>query len=175
MPNTPARRGTSDAELGAKILAGWERMSRAVPDGPRYNRRLAEHFGVAVREVEHVRDIRNRVAHPDEPIRRPELEQALAIIRRATRAGTRATRERKPARAAGKATKSRPSTKPRSAAKSGRATKSRPGTRSGGKAGKGRSARAGTKARPGPDWAHYVAWVFILIVILGAVVAALVS
>jgi hypothetical protein len=82
---TPAGRTASDAELGARILAGWERMSRAVADGPRHNRRLAAHFGVGLRDIEHVRDTRNRVAHPGETIHRTDLERAVAIIRRADR------------------------------------------------------------------------------------------
>lgn len=79
----------SDAELGARVLAGWERMSRVVPDGPRHNRRLAERFGVQVREIEHLRDIRNRVAHPGERISRQDLERAVAIIKRSGSAPAR--------------------------------------------------------------------------------------
>lgn len=94
----------SDAELGAKILAGWERMSRAVADGPRFNRRLAQHLGIGLRDVEHVRDTRNRVAHPGEAISRHDLERAVSIIRRAKRRTKHTTgpkrraRPRRPAR-----------------------------------------------------------------------------
>lgn len=89
----------SDAELGAKILAGWERMSRAVPDGPRRNRRLAEHFDIALRDIEHVRDTRNAVAHPGEAIARHDLERALSIIRLARRrdGASRRNRSARPA------------------------------------------------------------------------------
>jgi len=76
---------TSDADLGARILAGWERITRAVDDGPRLNRRLAEHFGIGLREIEHLRDTRNRVAHPDTPVPRDELERAVATVRRVDR------------------------------------------------------------------------------------------
>ena len=75
----------SDADLGARILAGWQRISRAIEDGPRMNRRLAEHFGVGVREIEHLRDIRNRVAHPGPPVGRRDLERAVATIRQVER------------------------------------------------------------------------------------------
>jgi hypothetical protein len=74
-------------------------MARAVPDGPRRNRRLAEHFGMAVRDIEHVRDIRNAVAHPGEAIARGDLERAVAIIGRAGRRGAaspRRTNRRRP-------------------------------------------------------------------------------
>lgn len=120
MPNTPAG-VTTDAELGAKILAGWERMSRAVPDGPRHNRRLAEHFGVEVREVEHVRDVRNGVAHPGERISRRDLERAVAIIRRTQR-------RRKPpaARGRGRARGKPPANKPRPATRQGTARSGKP-------------------------------------------------
>jgi hypothetical protein len=125
VPKTPARRGSSDAELGAKILAGWEHLARAVPDGPRYNRRLAEHFGVEVREIQHVRDIRNGVAHPGEPIGRQDLERALAIIRRAKRgrARTPAPRRAAPADA--------PRTRKSAASKSTRGTSTRASARRG--------------------------------------------
>jgi hypothetical protein len=78
-------RAASEAELGARILAGWERMSRAVPDGPRHNRRLAAHFRIPLVDVEHLRDIRNRVAHPGGKIRRRDLERAASVVRRAGR------------------------------------------------------------------------------------------
>jgi hypothetical protein len=99
----PAAGANSDAELGARVLAGWERMARAVPDGPRHNRRLAERFGVQVREIEHLRDVRNRVAHPGERISRQDLERAIAIIKRS---GSSPARSR-PARTG--ASRSRPS------------------------------------------------------------------
>lgn len=70
----------SDADLGALVLAGWERLSRAVAEGPRRNRRLAEHHGLELWEIEHLRDTRNRVAHPGPAIDRHDLEQAVAII-----------------------------------------------------------------------------------------------
>ena len=87
----------SDADLGAKILAGWQRISRAVDDGPRMNRRLADHFGVGVREIEHLRDIRNRVAHPGPPVERRDLERALATIRQVDRRGRAPAKKRRAA------------------------------------------------------------------------------
>jgi hypothetical protein len=104
----------SDAELGARVLAGWERMTRTVPDGPRHNRRLAERFGVQVREVEHLRDIRNRVAHPGERISRQDLERAVAIVKRSGSATTRS----RPARTG--TPRSRPSRPSRSGSRSAR-------------------------------------------------------
>ena len=92
-------RAASDADLGARILAGWERMSRAVPDGPRHNRRLAAHFRIALLDVEHLRDIRNRVAHPGGKIRRHDLERAASIVRRAQR-HTRGPAKARPRRTA---------------------------------------------------------------------------
>ncbi|MGH3876936.1 MAG: hypothetical protein ACRDSK_07860 [Actinophytocola sp.] len=87
----------SDADLGAKILAGWQRISRAVEDGPRMNRRLADHFGVGVREIGHLRDIRNRVAHPGPPVERRDLERALATIRQVDRRGRAPAKKRRTA------------------------------------------------------------------------------
>lgn len=94
MSKTPTGRKVSNADLGARILAGWARMTRVVPDGPRHNRRLAAHFGLALRDVEHVRDTRNRVAHPGPAIRRADLERAVAIIRRTERRAGRRTSNR---------------------------------------------------------------------------------
>jgi hypothetical protein len=78
-------RAESEAELGARILAGWATICQAVPDGPRHNRRVAAHFRIALVDVEHLRDIRNRVAHPRGKIRRQDLERAASTVRRADR------------------------------------------------------------------------------------------
>jgi hypothetical protein len=72
----------SEADMCAQVLAGWERLSRAVPDGPRKNRRLAAHYNIDLSDVEHVRDTRNHVAHPTSEIPRTNLKRALKIIRR---------------------------------------------------------------------------------------------
>lgn len=75
----------SDAELGAEVLAGWERIVRSVPDGPRRIRRLAAHLRVPVPDLIYVRDVRNRFAHADGSISRDDLLQAVRIIRRIQR------------------------------------------------------------------------------------------
>ena len=161
------RAGTaSDAELGIRILAGWERMSRAVPDGPRHNRRLAEHFGVAVRDIEHVRDIRNAVAHPAGPIARADLERAVAIIRRAGRRRTAAPPKRaRPASATPRTNRRR--TPGPAARSSGR---SRSGRSRGGK---------GRKGGPTALWGRAadlrMVWLFIGVLAVGVVVFVVLS
>jgi hypothetical protein len=89
-------------------------MSRAVPDGPRHNRRLAAHYDIALRDIEHVRDTRNRVAHPGETIRRTDLERAVAIIRRAERRGPASRKRRQPRTRPANRGKAAPKRSPRS-------------------------------------------------------------
>lgn len=72
--------GPSRAELGSQILAGWQRALRKVPNGPRHNRRLAARFGVPLSDIDHLRDTRNRLAHPDGKIPRAALERAAKTI-----------------------------------------------------------------------------------------------
>jgi hypothetical protein len=120
------RKAPSEAELRDAVLSGWHRLGTNVKPGGDQLATLAKLTGLPFRQLDMVRQVRNRIAHPDGPIPRERLLAALRIIadaelRLAAKKQRRPTpRKRQPAR--GKPTRTRP---PRGKAKKTKAIRRR--------------------------------------------------
>ncbi|HEX6355823.1 hypothetical protein [Actinophytocola sp.] len=74
------RKGPSDAELRDAVLTGWHRLGTKVKPGADQLGTLSKLTGLPFRQLDMVRQVRNRIAHPDGPIPRERLMAALRII-----------------------------------------------------------------------------------------------
>ena len=102
----------SDAELRQAVITGWHRLETKVRSNPDRLASLAKQTGLPFRQLDMARRVRNKVAHPDEPVPRERLLAALRIIadaeqqlkarkrppsRRGKNTRPRATRAKRPA------------------------------------------------------------------------------
>lgn len=73
-------KGGSDAELRQAVITGWHRLETKVRSNPDRLASLAKQTGLPFRQLDMARRVRNKVAHPDEPVPRERLLAALRII-----------------------------------------------------------------------------------------------
>ena len=70
----------SDAELRQAVITGWHRLETRVKANPDRLAGLVKLTGLPFRQLDMARRVRNKVAHPDEPVPRDRLLAALRII-----------------------------------------------------------------------------------------------
>jgi hypothetical protein len=75
----------SDAELREAVIAGWHRLETEVRSNTDRLASMVKLTGIPFRELDLVRRVRNRIAHPDQPVPRERLLAALRIIADAER------------------------------------------------------------------------------------------
>lgn len=148
--------GKSDAELREAVIAGWHRLESEVRSNPDRLAGLVALTGIPFRKLDLVRQVRNRIAHPDEPVPRERLLSALRIIADAEL--RLAARQQKPKR--------RPTTK-----RTGQATQRKPAARKPAQRPRGPQ-RRGPKAGPAKRTRGGSPTVVITVVVLVAVAIA---